>query len=71
MKMRTAVVRVIPIAAVLVLLGGFAVHRFAPRRVPEGQPPLAEISQVSLPSLREAFNQARGRARVVLLVSPT
>ena len=69
--MRTTVMRATPLVAVLGLLGGFGVYRFAPRRVPEGQPPLAELSPASLPSLRETFNQARDRVRVVLLISPT
>ena len=70
LQMRT-ILRLTPVVLVLGLAGAFAVHRFAPRHVPEGQAPLVELSPASLGELRGAFNQARGRVRLLVLVSPT
>ena len=44
---------------------------FAPRRVPEGQPPLTVLGSDSLPAFRDAFNGNGGEARVLALLSPT
>jgi hypothetical protein len=43
----------------------------SPRRTPAGQPALARIDAPSLPALRDAFNAAHGRTRIVVLLSPT
>jgi len=45
--------------------------RYAPRRVPQGQPPLATLSPGSLPAFRDVFNASEGQVRVLVLLSPT
>src|SRR4030095_9902258 len=51
--------------------GGFLYYRYSPRRVPSGQPPLADLSATTLDDLRAAFNAASDRKRLLLLLSPT
>jgi hypothetical protein len=43
----------------------------SPRRTPPAQPALARIDAASLPALRDAFNAAGGRVRILVLLSPT
>jgi hypothetical protein len=53
----------------LLALGGIAALYFwAPRRTPAGQSPLANLD---LAAFQQAFNDAAGQVRVVLLLSPT
>jgi hypothetical protein len=59
------------LAATLVCLLALAWMTFAPRRVPEGQPPLARLGSGSLPAFRDAFNSGAGEVRVLVLLSPT
>ncbi len=56
----------IVIAAILV--GAAAWYTFAPRRTPDGQPPLAAMD---LTELRAEFNRASDRPRLIVLLSPT
>ena len=58
------------IIAVLCIAAG-AWLRFAPRRVPTGQPPLATLTQESLPDFRAAFNGSIGDVRIIAMLSPT
>ncbi len=57
--------------AVTAALGLAAWVSFAPRRTPEGQPPLARLDASSLVSFRADFNSHAGGTRVVALLSPT
>ena len=60
------------LAAVLVLsVAGYAWMKLAPRRVPEGQPPLETLHAGSLAAFRDAFNAGEGKVRVLALLSPT
>ena len=42
-----------------------------PGTAPPGQTPMAVLTEQTLQGLRQAFNQASDRPRVVLLLSPT
>lgn len=56
--------------AVLILLGWSGV--FDPKgHAPAGQPAFVELDTMKMDALREAFNSAADRVRVVILVSPT
>ncbi len=60
--------------AVVVLVGGallavYAWERFSARKTPEGQPPLVSLTDTN--ELREAFNAASDRTRILALLSPT
>jgi hypothetical protein len=57
--------------AVVTLVSGLVWWRFAPRRTPGGQPPLATLDAASLSAFRDAFNAAGGEIRIVALLSPT
>ena len=65
--------RVAQLTAVVVIVGtgGFLYYRYAPRRVPTGQPPLSYLSRSTLADLRATFNAASDRTRLLLLLSPT
>jgi hypothetical protein len=56
---------------VAVCLAALAWIKLAPRRVPEGQPPLATIGPESLADFRAAFNASEGEVRVLAMLSPT
>lgn len=73
MKLRSALKGVLIVAAGVVVLGAAALAwvTFAPRRVPEGQPPLSTLDAGSLPDFRKEFNAGEGRARLLVLLSPT
>ena len=58
-------------AAATLVVGTLLWLEYAPRSVPEGQPPLATLSADSLPAFRSAFNAGHGSARVLVLLSPT
>jgi hypothetical protein len=50
---------------------GFFWLKHAPRRTPDGQPPLSRLDVATLPAFRDAFNAHSGETRVVVLLSPT
>jgi hypothetical protein len=61
-------------AGVLVIAGGLglvAVYLLSPGKTPPGQPSLVSLSSESLLSLKEAFNGASNRTRVIAFLSPT
>ena len=57
-------------ALVLVALGAgaYAWWQFGTRHVPAGQPPLTAMD---VAALRDEFNRAADRTRVIILLSPT
>lgn len=57
--------------AILVAAGGFTYVRYAPRRTPEGQPPLVVLQEGDLKPFEDAFNAATHSTRIVALLSPT
>lgn len=62
---------VLATTVIALCLGAVAWIKFAPRRVPDGQPPLATISRQSLPMFRAAFNAHQGEVRILAMLSPT
>jgi len=60
----------IAVAVAMVLLGA-AGYYLAGHRAPEGQPPLKELNAQSLEQMKEEFNRAADRTRIILLLSPT
>jgi hypothetical protein len=59
-------------ALVVVALIGFGVYRtFIDRSTPVGQAPMAEIDPQVFEQFKNDFNQARGRVRIIALLSPT
>ena len=73
MSQTSAVRRILFLLAgiVVLCLAAFAWMRWAPRRVPQGQPPLATLGENSLPAFREVFNANEGQVRIVAMLSPT
>jgi hypothetical protein len=73
LKVRTAIKALLVIfaAAFFVSAAVFAWMRFAPRRVPAGQPPLAILEAGSLAAFRDAFNAQSEQVRVLVMLSPT
>lgn len=65
--------RVLAVMGALVVAAGIAVvsMRYAPRRTPEGQPPLASLREGDLRSFEDAFNAGAGSTRVLAMLSPT
>jgi len=57
--------------AVVVVAGGLTYIRYAPRRTPEGQPPLAVLQEGDLKPFEDAFDAATDSTRIVTLLSPT
>ena len=55
----------------LSLVVSLAWYRHAPRHVPKGQPPLADLSKTGLDAFKAAFNEASDRHRLLVLLSPT
>ena len=53
------------------IAAGVGYVRFAPRKVPAGQPPLAYLDSASLATLKADFNRAVGETRMIVLLSPT
>ena len=45
--------------------------KYAPRRVPAGQPALATLDAASLQGFRDAFNEHRDEVRLLVMLSPT
>ena len=62
---------VLVITVVVICAGVFAWLKFAPRRVPPGQPPLATLGAGSLSVFKDTFNAADGEVRVLAMLSPT
>jgi hypothetical protein len=58
-------------AGALVALSALAWMRYAPRRVPPGQPPLSTLDASTVPAFRHDFNASFGSIRVLALFSPT
>lgn len=58
-------------AAVVACLAVVGWMKSAPRHVPAGQPPLAQIGAQSLASFRNTFNARAGEIRIVAMLSPT
>lgn len=54
-----------------VLLAAYAWLQHAPRRVPNGQPPLVTVSPGGLEPIRAAFNAGGGQVRILAMLSPT
>ena len=59
------------LALVLLTVAVAAWFRFAPGDAPPGQPPLVTLNAGSLETLRTDFNRDVGRARLIVLLSPT
>lgn len=66
MKRRTLLV----MAGVVVVLAALA-YALSGHHAPAGQPPLAELTAATLPTLQEEFNRYSDEVRVILLLSPT
>jgi hypothetical protein len=45
--------------------------RFAPRGVPNGQPPLVTMTPDALAGFRRSFNASEGDVRILAMLSPT
>jgi hypothetical protein len=56
---------------VVLMLAFVAYTYLADRSTPAGQPALVEIDAQALEQIKEEFNRARGRVRVIALLSPT
>lgn len=52
-------------------LGLVAVYLLSPGKTPPGQPSLVSLSSENLLSLKEAFNAASNRTRIIAFLSPT
>jgi len=63
--------RLLLVALLVAVLGGFGYYRWAERRVPEGQPPLTTLDPASLDPLRSEFNAHPDKVRIVVLLAPT
>ena len=61
---------IIWIAAAVIVLG-VAYHFYGGGSTPKGQPLLVSLKEENFSSLKDAFNQSAGSARVVLMLSPT
>ena len=63
--------RILGLAAVLALAINAGYVRFVRPQAPDGQQPLTTIDSVTLQALRTDFNQAAGKVRLIVLLSPT
>ncbi len=52
-------------------LGLLAVYLLSPGKTPPGKPSLVSLSSEGLLSLKEAFNEASNRTRLIAFLSPT
>jgi lipopolysaccharide export system protein LptC len=60
------------LAVVAVAAGGwFAWQKLAPRVTPSSQPALVALDSTNLATLKQSFNDAKGKTRIVALLSPT
>lgn len=62
---------VIRLLVLLAILAAVAAVVLAPPQAPLGQPPLQTLERGNLPAFRSAFNEGAGKARIILLFSPT
>ena len=63
--------RILGLAGVLAIAIAAGYVRYVRPHAPEGQPPLTTIDAVTLTALRDDFNNAVGKVRVIVLLSPT
>lgn len=60
------------LATLAIAAGGVAAYvKLAPRRTPEGQPPLLKLVDGNLAPFVEAFNANPDSTRVLVMLSPT
>ena len=59
------------LVAALVIVLGVAYYFYGGNSTPKGQPSLVSLKEENFSSLKDAFNQSAGSARVVLMLSPT
>ncbi len=60
------------LAAILTLgLLGALVYLYGGGQTPAGQPPLQKVTQQNIAGIENAFNSAKHKVRVLLLLSPT
>jgi hypothetical protein len=59
------------LAATLLALSGALVYFYAGTQVPSGQAPLERLTTRNVTDIGNAFNEAKGDVRVLLLLSPT
>jgi hypothetical protein len=62
--------RVLQIVAALIICGALF-YFYAGHRTPSGQAPLSELTPENVDSIQNAFNDARGDVRLLVLLSPT
>lgn len=70
MSMTKSRKRLLAVAVAIVLLGAAGYYLIG-HRAPEGQAPLIEMNAQSLDQMKDEFNRAADRTRVILLLSPT
>jgi len=69
---RTRVTIAAGFVVAITFAGAWAFHMVRdPRDVPTGQPPLVRIDNATLEDMKNAFNAAAARTRIVALLSPT
>lgn len=59
------------IAIALTIIATFWVKRQQSPRTPAGQPGLVELERSGIDELKQAFNEAAGQTRVLVMLSPT
>jgi hypothetical protein len=57
--------------AVLAAGAWLGFHRYGPRTVPAGQPPLRTLNAAALDTFVAEFNAQSGKRRLLVLLSPT
>jgi len=57
--------------ALVVVIAGLLYYLYGGSSVPPGQHPLVSLDQTNFDQLRNEFNSASGRVRVIILLSPT
>ena len=65
---RQAVLRLLGLLAIVGALAGYLLRT---PHTPSGQPPLQTLKTENLSAFHGAFNDAAGKVRVILLLSPT
>ena len=59
------------VLAVALVIGGGVFYLTRPASPPPGQPPLVEITGLSLVALQAEFNRSASSLHIILLLSPT
>ena len=59
------------LAALIAVTAGTLVYIYGGSNVPEGQPPLHDLTTQNLTDIETAFNVAKDNVRALLLMSPT